>query len=119
MAGRAGAGSSPSPSSGQRHRPPRPGPPPPPRPHPPDPLRPTSCPPTNPVGTTPGYDPSAIPVAKSTQDVQVALPIKWNGGPPTRDPETVTFNAKLTDTGGSHVFASPAAVSLVTPCPTP
>jgi len=79
---------------------------------------PANCPTTNPAGTSSADDPVAVHVATSTQDVQVALHIKWNGGQPS-GPETVTFNAKLTDTGGSHIFASPAAVSLVTPCPTP
>lgn len=74
-----------------------------------------NCPTTNPAGTNSSDDPVAVHVAGSTQDVQIAAHIQWNGG--VVGSETVTFNGQLTSPDGSTLYASPTAVSMVTPCP--
>lgn len=75
-----------------------------------------NCPTSSPAGTSSSDDPVAVHVAGSTQDVQIAAHIKWNGGT-VSGTETITFNGQLTSTDGSILYASPASVSMVTPCP--
>jgi hypothetical protein len=75
-----------------------------------------NCPTTKPAGTSSADDPVAVHVSGSTQDVQIAAHIKWNGGT-VSGTQTFTFNGQLTSSDGSILYASPAAVSMVTPCP--
>jgi hypothetical protein len=69
----------------------------------------------SPGGTSSSNDPVTVPVATSTQDVQVAAHIKWEGGSPGS--QTITFNAQLTSTDGNTIYASPSSTSIHTPCP--